>query len=123
MNAGLLPLETVFHEGMHQWDTRMEDALRARAEAAGVTSVPGDLSHALIFFTAGDAIRRIDPAHVPLADAAGIWSAYLFGGPAPAGRLKGPLEEIWKPYLDGSGTRDAALEALVLRVPGPSQNR
>jgi hypothetical protein len=27
-----------------------------------------------------------------------------------------PRVEIWKPYLDGNGTRDAALRALVQRT-------
>ena len=34
----------------------------------------------------------------------------------PAERLKGPLEETWRPYLNGRGTRDEALAALVGRV-------
>ncbi len=123
MNTGLFPLETVFHEGMHQWDTRMDALLQARSRAVGGASVPGDLSHAIIFFTAGEVIRHVDPAHVPYADAARVWNGFLFGGPAPAGRLKAPLEESWKPYLNGRGTRDEALEALVAKVAGSTPGR
>jgi hypothetical protein len=112
-NAGLLPLETVFHEGMHQWDGEVMAALRAAAP--GVT-IPQDLSHALIFFTSGEAIRRVDPTHVPYVDRFGIWKGRLSGSPLAAERLQGPIQQFWKPYLDGRGTRDEALAGLVVAV-------
>ena len=31
-------------------------------------------------------------------------------------RLKTPLEEAWKPYLDGRGTRDEALRLLLEKI-------
>jgi hypothetical protein len=30
--------------------------------------------------------------------------------------FKTPLQETWKPYLDGRGTRDEAIAALVART-------
>lgn len=75
-----------------------------------------DLPHAMIFFTTGEAVRRVEPAHVPYADTLGIWSLQLSGARRPAERLKGPLEETWRPYLNGGGTRDQALAALLARV-------
>ena len=47
--------------------------------------------------------------HVPYADANGVWERGFQ-------RFKAPLEEVWKPYLDGNGTRDEAIAALVARV-------
>ena len=111
-NAGLYPLEIVFHEGMHQWDRDVATLLRGQAERLNVT-LPIDLSHALIFYTAGDAVRRIDPAYVPLADFSGIWGFRLSGSPVPAERLLEPLRARWQPYLDGRGTRDEVLAAMV----------
>ncbi|HKO97393.1 MAG TPA: hypothetical protein VJU86_10395 [Pyrinomonadaceae bacterium] len=31
-------------------------------------------------------------------------------------QFKKPLEEIWKPYLEGRGTRDEAFIALITRT-------
>lgn len=104
---GLRGLETVFHESMHQWDDQIDEALNAQAKPLGQTT-PRDLSHALIFYTAGEAVRRIVPGYVPFAESAGIWQR----GP---GRFKTSLDEIWKPYLDGHGTRGEAFAELIRR--------
>ena len=109
------PFELVFHEAMHQWDDKVAALLRARATARGVT-VPVDLSHTLVFYTVGEAVRRLHPEHVPVIDALDIWSKPLSGARAPAKRLQPILQEFWKPYLDGRGTRDDALEAIVARA-------
>lgn len=98
-------LEIVFHEGMHQWDDEIVGLLRDHAQRIGKL-VPRNLSHAMIFFTAGEAVRRAIPDHVPYADAAGVWDRGM--------AFKAPLQETWKPYLDGRGTRDEALAALVV---------
>jgi hypothetical protein len=118
-NGGLRGLETIFHESMHQWDGRVFAALNAQAKVLK-TTVPGDLPHAMIFFTAGEAVRRVEPDHVPYADAFGIWQLRLSGAPVPALRLKAPLEEIWKPYLDGRGARDDVFAALLAKVAAES---
>ena len=112
---GLNGLEMIFHEAMHQWDGPFFKALSAQATPLNV-AVPIDLPHAMIFFTTGEAVRRVEPAHVPYADTLGIWSLQLSGARRPAERLKGPLEETWRPYLNGGGTRDQALAALLARV-------
>jgi hypothetical protein len=101
-------LETVFHEGMHQWDEQLQEALRQQAIKLN-KFFPRGLSHSLIFFTAGEAVRRVKPEHVPYAEKFGIWQRGM-------GPFKAALEETWKPYLDGRGTRDEALAALVART-------
>ncbi|HEY2848111.1 MAG TPA: hypothetical protein VGI80_09855, partial [Pyrinomonadaceae bacterium] len=53
-------LETIFHEGMHQWDGQMFAALRDASKISNKI-VPQGLSHALIFFTAGEAVRSVLP--------------------------------------------------------------
>jgi hypothetical protein len=68
----------------------------------------------MIFFTAGDSVRRVIPGHVPYADAFGVWDRGFAA-------FKAPLQETWKPYLDGKGTRDEAIAALVARVGLPIQ--
>jgi hypothetical protein len=105
---GSYGLETIFHEGMHQWDDQVFEALRAAAIRINKRFPPG-LSHSLIFFTAGEAVRRVIPDHVPYAERFGIWQR----GMEP---FKVPLEETWKRYLDGHGTRDEAFEELIKRT-------
>lgn len=100
--------ETVFHEGMHQWDDQVFEALREQAGKMNKVA-PRGLSHALIFFTAGEAVRRVVPEHVPYAEKFGVWQRGL-------GPMKVALEEIWKPYLDGHGTRDEAFAELIKRT-------
>jgi hypothetical protein len=112
---GFNGIEMIFHEAMHQWDGPMFTALNAQAKPLNV-GVPIDLPHALIFFTAGEAVRRVDPAYLPYADTLGIWALQLSGARQSANRLKQPLEDTWRPYLDGRGTRDEALAALLARV-------
>lgn len=111
--TGLDGLEIVFHEGMHQWDGIFE----VIQELARVNKLPEErgLSHALIFFTAGEAVKRVVPTHVPYAEKYGLWKGGI-------GRFKLPMEEAWKPYLDGPAlgdlkARDAAIAAVLKKTP------
>jgi len=100
-------LETIFHEGMHQWDDQMIPILNQKAEALKM-QVPRQLSHAMIFYTSAEAVRSVFPDHVGYAQAHGVWQR----GMEP---LRQALEETWKPYLEGKGTRDEAIVALIRR--------
>ncbi|HEV8431545.1 MAG TPA: hypothetical protein VGQ41_26840 [Pyrinomonadaceae bacterium] len=101
-------LETVFHEGMHQWDEQIQDALIEVAQKIN-KYFPRGLSHALIFFTAGEAVRSVNPVHVPYAEKSGVWQRGL-------SQFRVALDETWKPYLDGHGTRDEAFAELIKRT-------
>ena len=105
-NAGELGLEIVFHEAMHQWE--MYQVLQAEAKRQG-TTLPNQLPHALIFYTAGEAIRSVVPGHVPSAVVERLWD------PKGLGAFSDALETVWKPYLDGKGTRDEAISELIRR--------
>ena len=109
--AGLQGLETVFHEAMHQWDEAVFDELIAHARRLNIR-VSGGVTHALIFYTAGEAVRSVEPSHVPYAEAAGVWGRGME-------RFRAPLVAVWKPWLDGRGTRDEALSALAARTTNP----
>jgi hypothetical protein len=119
-NLGLHGFEIVVHEGMHQWDPAMFGTLAALARAHNVV-MPRDLPHAIIFFTAGEAVRRLDPTYIPVADAVGVWKFKLSGAALPAERLKPILEDVWKPYMNGRGMRDDALGELVVRADAVSR--
>ena len=114
-NGGLRGLEALFHEGMHQWDGQVYTLLGAMAKPRKVT-VPVDMPHALIWVTAGEAVRRVDPTHVRTVDTLGIWNGHSSGAGQPLLRLKAPLEDTWQAYLAGRGTRDEALAALLARI-------
>lgn len=107
-NAGLLGLETLFHEAAHQWDETTATALKSAAATAG-TTVPPNLSHALIFFTAGAAVRAVEPAHRPYADENLLW-------PRLGAGLKAALDAAWQPFLDGRGTREEALVEVLRHI-------
>jgi hypothetical protein len=117
-SAGWYALETIVHEAMHQWDGRMFEALRALGSGA---TVPRDLPHTLVFYTSAEAVRSVEASHVPMIDWLDLWSARLSGSALPAERLKLLVVEIWKPHLEGRGTRDAALAALMPRAVAASQ--
>ena len=105
---GLYGFETAFHEGMHQWDEAVFAAMREQAIKAN-KFFPRGLTHSMIFFTAGEAVRSVVPDHVPYAEKFGVWQRGLAS-------MKVALEEIWKPYLSGRGTRDEAFAALIQRT-------
>lgn len=60
----------------------------------------------MIFYTAGDAVRRALPGYVPYADANGIWNRRM-------GVFKPALDAGWRPWLDGDGTREEAFSAVL----------
>ena len=90
----------------------MFEALRAQARPLNKL-VPANLSHALIFFTAGEAVRRVVPEHVPDAIKYGLWDRM--------GPFKPVLDEVWTSYLDGHGTRDEAFAERVKRTATESR--
>ena len=104
-NEGSQGLESVFHEAMHQWDDAVAVRLEALAKANN-TKVKDNLDHALVFYTAGEAVRSIVPGHTPMADVAGIWNRGL-------GPFKPALDKYWKPYLEGKSDLDTALIGLL----------
>ena len=109
-NQGLQGFEITFHEAMHQWDDAVTARLQKLAAAHNIQKVDAALSHAMIFYTAGEAVRSVVPEHTPYADGAGIWKGRF-------GAFKAALDAHWKPYLDGKGTLDEALLALVRQAP------
>jgi len=103
-NQGLHGFEIMFHEAMHQWDEEI-DARLIKIARANKLKFNDLLSHAMIFYTTGEAMKTVVPTHVPYAEIAGIWKG-------PMGAFKPALDTHWKPYLDGKTTLDEALLAL-----------
>jgi hypothetical protein len=107
--GGYAALEMLFHERSHAWGRSLFEGITEAAGAQGVT-VPPQLSHAVLFYTAGDLTARELKQH-------GIaYTHYAAGGLYD--RLCGPgcgdkLAAHWKPYLAGERTRADAFTALV----------
>jgi len=85
-----------------------------REQARGLGRlVPNGLSHAMIFYTAGDAVKRTVPNHVPYGETAGIWQR-------DPGHFRQALIAAWQPHLDGRTSRDDALRELI-RLTAPER--
>lgn len=104
---GPLALEIIFHEAMHQWDQPMMARLE-RLSKEHQTARPRDpITHALIWYTAAEAVKSVVPNHVGYAETGGMWQQKGLAG------FKAGLDAHWKPYLDGKGTLDEALLGLL----------
>jgi hypothetical protein len=103
-NQGLPGFEIMFHEAMHQWDEEI-DARLLKIARANKLKFNDLLSHAMIFYTTGEAMKTVVPSHVPYAELAGIWKGRM-------GVFKPALDAHWKPYLEGKTTLDEALLRL-----------
>lgn len=104
-NQGLHGFEITFHEAMHQWDEEIDARLMQLAKTHNL-KFNDLLSHAMIFYTTGAAVRSVVPGHTPNAELAGIWKGRM-------GAFKPALDTHWKPYLDGQGTLESALIGLL----------
>jgi len=109
---GAVALETMFHESMHAWDDTMLKRMQMAATAKHVT-VDEWLTHGLIFYTAGEAMRRAIPGYTPYAETYGVWAR----GREP---VKRALDAAWRPWLDGKGYSQDAIADLVARAAGPA---
>jgi hypothetical protein len=114
-NERAAALEILFHEASHLLMGRDAPIRRALDEAAAKTDLhlPGDLWHVVLFYTTGEAVRRIladdgQPAYTPVLYAIfarGTWTEY-----------RQALESNWQPYVDGKRDLPAAAGGLIEAV-------
>ena len=109
----LYALEIVFHEIQHATviEGSTPDALARAFKAAGV-DVPANLSHALIFATAGEFVRSIAagegrPRYEP------YWLREGFETFDGWSHLVAPVNRHWLPIVRGETSRDEGLTALA----------
>lgn len=120
-NQGPAAFEVVFHEASHLLMGRADPLRQALESAAGAAGyrLPGDLWHVVLFYTTGEAVRRVldeggASAYTPMLYAIfdrGTWVGY-----------RKALESAWRPYVEGARALDAAAAGLVeaLRAPQPA---
>ena len=107
-HTGVDGLEQLFHECAHLMMGTVDAGLKSRALAAGKI-LSRDVSHTILFYTVGDAVRRLIPTHIPYPDHYGVWER----GWTHYHEL---LKLYWQPYLDGRITMDQALQRLVREI-------
>ena len=103
--SGPMGIESMFHESLHQWDNEVSQKLRPIATELGVR-VPRNLSHTMIFHTAGELIGEQITDHRPYAEEYGLWERAW-------PEHKPVLDEHWLPYLRGERTFREAVEAMI----------
>ncbi len=115
--VGFPGLEILFHETSHAWSGSLRNPL-AREAARRRMSLPDTLSHAVLFYVAGEVVRAEleragKPGYVLYVDANHLWSREWEG-------LRDPIAAACDPWLRGERTREEALSALVEAVGKPS---
>jgi hypothetical protein len=122
LNEEPAALEVVFHEASHLLMGHGDPLRQALDNAASAVNfrLPGDVWHVVLFYTTGEAVRRIlddggKPGYTPMLYALfdrGVWVGY-----------RKALESSWRPYVDGERTLSEAAASLIeaLREPKPQQ--
>ena len=112
-NQSLYGLETLFHEAQHAPGVRghMRDELAQAFTAIG-KGQPANLSHAIIFATAGAFTQPVAaaeglPAHTP------YWIREGFGELTDWGALIPIVDEHWLPVISDDAERQEAIDAMV----------
>lgn len=103
--AGASGLEMLFHEASHGLDGILTHDLQMAFIAKGKRE-PSRLDHAIIFYTAGELVRRRIPGYVPYAVREGVykrgWDKYEVA-----------LRAHWQPFLDDRIDFATALDRLA----------
>jgi hypothetical protein len=110
-NQGTLGVETVLHETGHALLAAVDSALAAEARHEH-RALPKQLSHLVLFFTAGQEVAAVYPAHQPYAQVFRLWDQN-----ATARGYRATLDREWEPYLKGRRTFGEAIRAIVRTLP------
>jgi len=112
-------LEVLFHESSHVLMERADpvpQALENAAKAAGIR-LPRDLWHVVLFYTTGEAVRRILDAQGPPEYSPMLYEIFKRGSWV---EYRTALETSWLPYVQGKRSLDEAAGALIAALPKPS---
>ena len=104
-------VEVLLHEAAHDMLVPLDSALCSEA-ARRNKRLPSELSHLVLFYTAGALMKEGDPAYLPFAEEFGVWRQSGL-----AKRYHTLIEQEWQPYLSGERNFGDALAALVQRLP------
>jgi hypothetical protein len=101
-HRGSLGLEQLVHETSHAMMDSVDAAFGTRAHR-------GDVEHTIIFFTAGELVRREIPSHTPFAEVAGLWAP----GSGPLAGYYPSVAPVWREYLEGRTSFHDALRTIT----------
>jgi hypothetical protein len=105
-NQGDAALEVVFHEASHALVGRVRRALSDEAGARNKLFRRRDFWHAILFYTAGELVRRRLIGYTPYGLGNGLYERVWQGAPEV-------LDKDWKPYIDGRINLATAISRLV----------
>jgi hypothetical protein len=94
-NQGNAALEVLFHEASHALVAKLRNTLSTEVKAQKQVFRRSDLWHAIIFYTAGELVRRQLDGYTPYAIKGGLYDRVWPGVPEI-------LDADWKPYMDQS---------------------
>jgi hypothetical protein len=100
-------LEVLFHEASHAIFRKIGDALSTEARSRNMLFRRSDFWHAVLFYTAGEMVRRQIDGYTPYAFKKGLYDRTWMGVPEI-------LDADWKPYLDGKTDMTTAVRRLVV---------
>jgi hypothetical protein len=116
---GLAALEMLYHEAAHiEVDDTVLNEIEAELKATH-RSLHSDLWHAVAFYTVGETVqevlkRRANLDYETYADRNGVYTR----GDWPL--FHAAIISAWRPYMNGSTTRQEAIKAMVSQLPaGP----
>lgn len=109
--GGNAALEMLFHEASHHWGTVLGNGTFQAAKQQGIT-VPPQLPHSVLFYTAGELTTRELRAHgitdyVEYSTRANLYTPMCGAG------CREKIIQHWTPVLDGKRSMAEALSALV----------
>jgi hypothetical protein len=105
-NQGNAALEILCHEASHELVAKVRDTLSKEVRAQNKLLRRRDLWHAVLFYTAGEVVRRQLDGYTPYANEHGLYERTWPDLPEI-------LEADWKPYLDGKIDLSTAVRRLV----------
>jgi hypothetical protein len=100
-------LEVLIHETAHGMLGPLDLALAAEGVRQRKT-IPRELSHLVLFYTAGALVKELVPDHRPFAETFGIWRQN-----ETAQAYRRILDQQWRPYISGSVSFCEAIAAVV----------
>jgi hypothetical protein len=116
--GGAAAFEILFHESSHILMDRgdpIRQALEGAAKAADV-KLPNDLWHVVLFYTTGEAVRRILDERGPTAYNPMLYEIFARGS---WGEYRQALETNWLPYVEGKRSLDDAATRLIAAIGKP----
>lgn len=109
-SQGSYGLEVLLHEAAHGMLGPLDSALAAEAVHQEKT-LPPELSHLVLFYTAGALMQEQDASYRPFGEEFGVWSQNRF-----TRRYHEIIQRAWKPYLAGERSFAEAIGDLVERM-------